>query len=193
MAGRASQVDHEAAISRATRVGPQASAFREHLLEVAGGVAFKGSRRSQEFLKHIVEKALQGRFDDLKERALGVEIFGRPAWYDTGEDAIGRVTASDVRRRLHDFYSDSTIAHSLHIDLPSGSYIPEFRHLTKEVPPLLKPEAVLEEATTVAEEPSKIRQPRVGRPAVAFFAGRRVCRFVPMAVRPAQLAGQFFF
>jgi len=38
--------------------------------------------------------------DELKEAPIGVELFGRSPSYDTGEDAIVRVTASDVRRRL---------------------------------------------------------------------------------------------
>jgi hypothetical protein len=35
-----------------------------------------------------------------------------------------RVTASDVRRRLHHFYSDTGA--DVRIEIPSGSYTPEF-------------------------------------------------------------------
>ena len=93
--------------------------------------AFKGSRRGQQFLQHIVEKALSGHSDELKERNLGVELFGRNPSYDTGEDAIVRVTASDVRKRLHQFYSET--AAEFRIELSSGSYVPEFRRVAKPV------------------------------------------------------------
>jgi hypothetical protein len=99
-------------------------ALREHLRKLVESPAFKGSRRGQQFLEHIVEKALAGHGDQLKERNLGVELFGRDPSYDTGEDAIVRVTASDVRRRLHLFYSETDSA--IRIDIPSGTYTPEF-------------------------------------------------------------------
>src|SRR5215469_8842451 len=80
---------------------------RRVLQAIVASPAFKGSRRSQQFLSHIVEKTLSGHTDELKERSLGVELFGRSTSYDTGEDAIVRVTASDVRKRLHHFYAES--------------------------------------------------------------------------------------
>lgn len=104
-----------------------ALAWREHLRELVESPAFKGSRRGQQFLQHIVEKALSGHGDELKERNLGVELFGRDPSYDTGDDAIVRVTASDVRKRLHQFYSETDSA--IRIELPAGSYAPEFRCL----------------------------------------------------------------
>jgi hypothetical protein len=94
-------------------------ALRDHLRELVGSPDFKGSKRSQQFLQHIVEKALAGHGDELKERSLGVDLFGRDPSYDTGEDAIVRVTASDVRKRLSQFYSST--ATSFRIDLLAGS------------------------------------------------------------------------
>lgn len=99
--------------------------LREHLREVLDSSAFKGSRRGQQFLQYVVEKALAGQFDDLKERSLGVALFGRSPSFDTGDDAIVRVTASDVRKRLNQYYSENESA--MRIDLPAGSYCPEFR------------------------------------------------------------------
>jgi hypothetical protein len=150
MPGRSSQLEQLAAISRIAQVGSQADAFREHLTKIMGSAAFKGSRRSQEFLQHIVEKALHGCFDELKERALGTELFGRPAAYDTGEDAIVRVTASDVRRRLLHFYAASGLESELRIDLPSGSYIPEFRQISSAVS--AEPESIPESPATEARQ-----------------------------------------
>ncbi len=101
-----------------------AAALREHLREVLESPAFRGSKRCQQFLRHIVENAIGSHYDYLKERTLGVELFGRSPTYDTGEDAIVRVTASDVRKRLHQFYAETSS--SFRIEIPSGSYAPEF-------------------------------------------------------------------
>lgn len=113
-----------------------AATLREHLREVLESPAFRGSRRCQQFLRHIVEKAIGSHHEDLKERTLGVELFGRSPAYDTGEDAIVRVTASDVRKRLHQFYAETSSA--IRIEIPSGSYAPEFRKVaeTVAVPPV---------------------------------------------------------
>lgn len=108
--------------------------LREHMRELVESSAFKGSRRCQQFLQYVVEKSLAGQFEDLKERRLGVALFGRSPDYDTGDDAIVRVTASDVRKRLHQYYSEMESA--TRIELPAGSYVPEFRTLPiRETPP----------------------------------------------------------
>jgi hypothetical protein len=68
---------------------------------------FRSSRRSCEFLRHVVETALKGRADSLKERAIGIEILGRDVSYDPGSDAAVRVRANDVRKRLGSYYEQN--------------------------------------------------------------------------------------
>ena len=100
-------------------------ALRQHLKDIVEGPAFNGSHRSAQFLSYVVEQSIAGQFDSLKERLIGVELFGRNPSYDTGGDAIVRVTASDVRRRLLRHYDQNGLASKLRINLPSGSYVPE--------------------------------------------------------------------
>jgi hypothetical protein len=88
---------------------------------------FRTSKRSQEFLRYIVMTALEGRVDDLKERVIGFQVFERCPDYDTGEYSIVRVKANELRKRLAQFYSESTDSSSVQIHLPRGSYTPEFR------------------------------------------------------------------
>ncbi len=115
--------------SRSIETKKDLAEFREHLKEVTESAAFRGSHRSAQFLKYICEQAIAGNLHSLKERAIGVELFGRPPAYDTGEDAIVRVTASDVRKRLSHYYLSSAGSSSeLRINLPVGSYLPEFAH-----------------------------------------------------------------
>lgn len=99
---------------------------------------FMASRRASEFLNHILEKAIEGDIDSLKERLLGIEIFHRPNDYDTSSDAIVRVTANDVRKRLTNFYKSHDTEPVL-IRLPLGSYVP----LVTFRPDRPKPDAVL--------------------------------------------------
>jgi hypothetical protein len=101
------------------------SSLEQHLNAVLEGEAFKGSHRSGKFLKYIVSRANAGDFDSLKERAIGIEVFGRPPGYDTSADAIVRVTASDVRKRLLQHYGRPGMISEYRISLPVGSYIPK--------------------------------------------------------------------
>jgi hypothetical protein len=90
---------------------------------------FHGSHRAQTLLRCLVENALSCRSDRLKERTIGIELFHRDATYDTGRDGIVRVAASDVRKRLTNYYSRAASTRSgpnLRIVLPSGSYVPQF-------------------------------------------------------------------
>jgi hypothetical protein len=99
--------------------------FQQHLKEVIEGAAFKASQRSGQFLKYIVDQAIAGHFESLKERVIGIELFGRSPTYDTGEDAIVRVTASDVRKRLLQHYGKDGAPSEFRISLPLGAYVPE--------------------------------------------------------------------
>jgi hypothetical protein len=104
--------------------------IQHHLREVLEGDAFKGSPRSCQFLSHIVDHAISGNLDSLKERMIGIEVFGRSPSYDTAGDAIVRVTASDVRKRLLQHYGRPGGASGYRISLPPGSYAPQISHVS---------------------------------------------------------------
>ena len=115
---------------------PRVLVVRAELERILASAAFRGSRRCQEFLSYIVCRALEGRSDLLKERTVGVEVFGRQADYDTGDDSIVRVKANEVRKRLAQYYQEAGPTSPVHIELPAGSYVPEFRWPASEpVPP----------------------------------------------------------
>jgi hypothetical protein len=100
---------------------------RAELERVLTSAGFRTSKRSQEFLRYIVNTALDGRYDDLKERVIGNQVFQRCPDYDTGEHSIVRVKANELRKRLAQFYSESSDPSKVQIHLPRGSYTPEFR------------------------------------------------------------------
>jgi TolB-like protein/Flp pilus assembly protein TadD len=104
----------------------QVGLIRLHLKQVLASHAFAGSKRTQDFLELIVTHALEGEFDQLRERMIGAEMFGRPIGYDTGSDSVVRVKATDVRKKLAQFYAETREPVAVRIDLPSGSYVPRF-------------------------------------------------------------------
>jgi hypothetical protein len=95
----------------------------EHLL---ASPLFHASRRYPSFLRFAVTRVLEGQTDQLKERILGVEIFERPADYDTNKDPIVRVTAAEIRKRIDQYYQDPKHSQEIRLFLPAGSYVPQF-------------------------------------------------------------------
>jgi len=109
------------------RLPPEkAEAVRAELERILASALFRGSHRCQSLLRRVTEQTLAGDTDSVKERTLGVEVFGRPADYDTGQDPVVRASAAEVRKKLAQYYQEAGHESHVHIELPSGSYIAEF-------------------------------------------------------------------
>ncbi|QOY87973.1 hypothetical protein [Paludibaculum fermentans] len=104
----------------------QRTAIRAALEQLLSSPAFRNSKQSQRFLRYVVEHSLHGKDDQLKERNIGIEVFERVPDYDTGEDPIVRVRATEIRKRLAQYYQEGTDSGAVRIELRSGSYRAEF-------------------------------------------------------------------
>ena len=102
------------------------ASIRKQLDRLLHNTYFSQSKRFPSFMRFIVQEELEGRSDLLKERTLGIEVFGREAGYDTTSDPIVRVTAAEIRRRIAQYYQEPGHELELRISLPLGSYIPHF-------------------------------------------------------------------
>lgn len=101
-------------------------AANEQLERLLSNPHFSHSRRFPHFLRFIVSQTLSGRTDLLKERTVGIEVFGKHADYDTANDPIVRVTAAEIRKRIAQYYQDPAHENELRLSLPPGSYVPRF-------------------------------------------------------------------
>lgn len=168
MSSAAQVAERSAEIARILGTENDLKLFQQHLEDVLRGEAFRGSHRSGQFLRYVVEHSINGHCDELKERLIGIELFGRAPSYDTGEDAIVRVTASDVRRRLLQHYGTYGTDSEFRIRLPLGTYIPE---IVRDAP--VKMETIEEkeiespiEASTDLSVSSSVVEPEESAPAV---------------------------
>jgi hypothetical protein len=115
----------------------KADEIRAELERVLASPQFAGSKRCQKLLRHITEHCLSGDGTPLKERMLGVEVFGRDPDYDTGQDPVVRAAASETRKKLAQYYQQPGHENEPRIELLSGSYAVEFHG--GEAPPPVKP------------------------------------------------------
>ena len=88
--------------------------------------SIRSSRRLVAFLQYAVDRTLDGSADQLKERTIGIEVFDREPDYDTSTDHIVRTAASELRKRLAVYYGDEAHRAELRIEIPPGSYVPQF-------------------------------------------------------------------
>jgi hypothetical protein len=134
---------------------PETRDRREVILQemenILKSLPFRASSRSKQFLSYVVLKSLDGHTEELKERTIGAEVFKRDPNYSTGDDPVVRVQAGEVRRRLEQYYHSALGGLPVQIEIPVGSYVPEFHWTATET--ATKVPAVLPAATLIAEEP----------------------------------------
>jgi hypothetical protein len=143
-------------VDPATQGEPHADEVREQLSRLLSSPFFSHSKRFPTFLRFVVEQTLAGKSENIKERTLGIEVFGRDAEYDTASDPIVRVTAAEIRKRVAQYYQQPPHDQELRIALSSGSYIPQFLWPRGANDPVLKEMAV---AASEDAAPAEILRP----------------------------------
>jgi hypothetical protein len=142
----------EATTTHQTFSEKEKQAIEAQLERLLANPHFSNSRRFPSFLRYIVTATINGQADLLKERTLGIEIFGKDPDYDTAVEPIVRVTAAEIRKRIAQYYQDSGHADELRISLPPGSYVPQF-HPPATALPVLEAESG-DDAAPVASLPA---------------------------------------
>ncbi|WP_213807021.1 hypothetical protein [Granulicella sp. dw_53] len=122
-----------------------AEAIRQQLDLLVQDQGFRSSKRSVQFLTYVVEQTLKGSADQIKERTIGVEVFGREPSYDTNVDHVVRTAAVELRKRLATYYDEERHRSELRMSLVPGSYIPRFT-LPPQAPPVVSKVAGSSEA-----------------------------------------------
>jgi hypothetical protein len=116
----------ETGIEDGARIEPTEKMIRAQLELLVEDDVFRSSKRSVAFLRYVVEQTLSGSAESIKERTIGVEVFGRQPSYDTNQDHIVRTAATELRKRLAIYYGDDRHRCELRMGLIPGSYIPKF-------------------------------------------------------------------
>jgi len=106
-------------------------AVRHALERILSSPHFCNSKRYPALLRYVVEQTLTGNGEHIKERTLGIEVFGRAPDYDTNIDTAVRYSAGEVRKRLMLYHHETTNV-SIQISLSARSYLPEFLRVEEE-------------------------------------------------------------
>jgi hypothetical protein len=152
----------ESTLGHAVAVGTtepelECAAIQAQLERILASPLFKNSRRYPNLLRYVVERTLDGHPLELKERTLGVEVFGREPDYDTNLDPVVRTTAAEIRKRLAQYYQDPAHEFDLRIDLPLGSYAAKFHAPIERPVPAISAPAPASPSFPVARTSSRFK------------------------------------
>ncbi len=168
---------------------PPSGEVQQILDQILESPPFRTSNQCKNLLRYIVERSLRGEDSDLRERVIGSEVFGRNPAYDTNEDPVVRMRASDVRKRLAQFYQSLApdAAVGWHIELQPGSYRAHFRC---DVRTSSKPETTPPVTASPASPPgAPVERESYAVPTVAQSSNgtRRLSRYAFVTVATALL------
>ena len=107
---------------------------RAELDRILASKGFATAGRLSKLLRYVVEKTLAGETDQLKEYAVGVEVFERDEKYDPRLDSIVRVEAGRLRTKLDEYYNGNGTSSPIRIALPRGGYAAQFESRVDAAP-----------------------------------------------------------
>lgn len=109
------------------RISVKRERVREQLARILASAAFIGAERATALLRFVVDRALEGRTEEIKESVIAVEVLGRnPSSFDSRSDPIVRVEAGRLRDHLDSYYQGDGKWDRIVIAIPKGAYVPEF-------------------------------------------------------------------
>src|SRR5262245_15009029 len=126
---------------------------RDQLQRILASATFQQVDRLKRFLTFIVNEALAGRRNELKEYVIGVQVFGNEDSFDPRTDPIVRVQARRLRAKLVRYYREEGRADEWIVELPKGGYAPTFKR--RDTPVLVRRSiaAALASRNTIAVSP----------------------------------------
>jgi TolB-like protein len=105
---------------------PSSSEIEDQVNLILESRDFQASSKLSEFLRFIVSETLNGNSEQIKGYTIATKVLGRGDDFDQSKDPIVRILAGRLRRALEYYYHTDGIDDTIHINIPLGSYVPEF-------------------------------------------------------------------
>jgi TolB-like protein/Tfp pilus assembly protein PilF len=113
--------------SNSAALTPSETAKMPAALErVLASPGFASAPRRSHLLRHIVERTLVGKNDQITEYGIGIDVFGRPASFDPRLDSIVRTETSRLRQKLREYYAGPGSGEPFLIEIAQRSYAAVF-------------------------------------------------------------------
>lgn len=106
---------------------------RQLIERVAQHESFRRAARLRELLVYLTERALDGRALELNEHEIAIAVFRRPETFHSADDSIVRSSVRQLRAKLHEYFEGPGRDEAVVVEIPKGSYVPEFRGRQEEI------------------------------------------------------------
>jgi hypothetical protein len=128
--------------------------------ELERAVALLGkTTRPGRLLEYLGAKYLEQHEGELTEYTIAIEVFGRSEKsFDATADAVVRVEAHRLRKKLREMYEKDDRAQGIQISLPAGTYVPKFTVAPDPPPAVPEPEPAPDATETIADDAVRIRR-----------------------------------
>jgi hypothetical protein len=102
---------------------------------VWNSATLRRSAKLRDLLLYLCHRWWTENVDEVREHEIGVDVFQRPANYDSAQDTLVRVQASQLRKRLERYFSDEGRDEPLVLEIAKGTYEPVLRERAAAAPP----------------------------------------------------------
>ena len=109
-------------------------AIRAELDRILGHEEFHATDKMRDFLRFVVEQTLTGHAQRLKGFTIATEVYGRDQDHDPAHDPVVRIQAGRLRRAMERYYLVAGGRDPIRIEIPKGSYIPQFTAVQDATP-----------------------------------------------------------
>lgn len=171
---------------------PDTDLIRLALHKILSSPEFASADQLRAFLRYVVEATCQLPPVTLKGYTIATEALGRGYDFNPTTDPIVRVEAARLRKRLLDYYAGTGQEDPIRIEIPKGSYVPQFilqrRTALPEEPQLGEPPAVPAQPLAPSE-PSVQPEPDVPLPHPAEVRPPEPVGFARLFSRRPELVG----
>lgn len=100
----------------------EAASIRAQVDRILQSKSLRLSEGQRRLLSYLADKSLAGEADDLKEYAIGVDAFSKPASYDPRQESVVRMQVARLRQKLADYYRTEGVSDPILVDLPKGGF-----------------------------------------------------------------------
>jgi tetratricopeptide (TPR) repeat protein len=138
-----------------------AASKRACLASILASPEFAGADRLKDFLRYVVEVDLEGGASHLRAKVIAADVYSRAAG-DADAEALVRVDAGRLRRRLDLYYAGTGAGAPLRLHIDRGGYAPRFAPQ--------EPEAVAAIPETTTGETTSVGAPMLVWPAIGVLS-----------------------
>jgi hypothetical protein len=82
------------------------------------------SAKLRDLLVYLCHRSWVEGLEEIREHDIGVDVFQRPADYDSAQDTLVRVQASQLRKRLEKYFSEEGRDEPMVLEIAKGTYEP---------------------------------------------------------------------